>query len=355
MRTHQIAILPGDGIGAEVMAATQNVLEGLMQLSSEWQLEFCSYPMGAGEYLKNGNPLPPDTVAGIQKADAILLGAMGLPDVRWPDGTEMVPQIEIREILDLYAGERPLKLYHEAFTPLKGYSPGDIDILLIRENTEGLFWNRKEPPGENPDFQEDIMHISRQGAERISRYAFQKARKRRQKVTLVDKAKVLKSSAFFRKVFLAVAQEFPEVETECVYVDAFALYLVQRPHTFDVVVTENMFGDILSDLGTGLVGGMGLAPSADIGEGHGVFQPSHGTAPDIAGKGIANPAAMILSAAMMLDYLGETQGAQQLHSAVSQIYADGNHATQDLGGHLSTQDFTSHLLAIVERSGGACA
>jgi len=274
---------------------------------------------------------------------------MGLPTVRWPDGTEMVPQIEIREKLDLYAGERPLRLYHENFTPLKGHQPGEIDLLLIRENTEGLFWGRTTPKTADLDSEEDIMHISRKGAERISRYAFEKAMRRpAKKVCLVDKANVLKSSAFFREIFLQVGQEFPEIETECVYVDAFALYLVQRPQTFDVVVTENMFGDILSDLGAGLLGGMGMAPSADIGDHHAVFQPSHGTAPDIAGQGIANPVATILSAAMMMDYLQEPQAAALLYSSVEQIYQEGQNTTHDLGGNLSTEAFGNKLMQIMK-------
>ncbi len=349
MTPYHIAFLSGDGIGEEVAEETKRVLEYLETLLPDLKLIFDAYPIGAGEYLKNGNPLPDETLAGIKKADAILLGAMGLPTVRWPDGTEMVPQIEIREKLDLYAGERPLRLYHENFTPLKGFQQGEIDLLLIRENTEGLFWRRTAPKTEDPDSEEDIMHISRKGAERISRYAFEKAMRRpAKKVCLVDKANVLKSSAFFREIFLQVGRDFPEIEPECVYVDAFALYLVQRPQTFDVIVTENMFGDILSDLGASLVGGMGMAPSADIGDHHAVFQPSHGTAPDIAGQGIANPVATILSAAMMMAYLQEPQAASLLYSSVEQIYQDGQNTTRDLGGNLSTEAFGNKLMQIMK-------
>ncbi|MBF0276217.1 MAG: isocitrate/isopropylmalate dehydrogenase family protein [SAR324 cluster bacterium] len=349
MSTYQIAFLSGDGIGKEVAEETRRVLEYLQILLPEIKLNFVPYPMGAGEYLKNGNPLPDSTLEGIKKADAILLGAMGLPEVRWSDGTEMVPQIEIREKLDLYAGERPLRLYHESFTPLKGFQNGEIDLLIIRENTEGLFWGRTAGRSEDPDSEEDIMHISRKGAERISRYAFKKAILRpAKKVCLVDKANVLKSSAFFREIFLEVGKQFPEIETECVYVDAFALFLVQRPQTFDVIVTENMFGDILSDLGAGLIGGMGMAPSADIGEQHAVFQPSHGTAPDIAGQGIANPVATILSAAMMMDYLKEPRAASLLISSVEEIFKEGKNTTRDLGGALSTRAFGDKLMQVMK-------
>ncbi len=349
MGTHNIALLPGDGIGPEVVGTTVHILEAMQGFVPKLKFKFETYPMGAGEYLNNGDPFPETTVEEVKKADATLLGAMGIPDVRWPDGTEMVPQVEIREKLDLYAGERPLKLYHERFTPLKGYQKGEIDLLLIRENTEGLFWDRTGPRTTDQTSEQDIMHISRKGAERISRYAFEKAIQRpRKRVTLVDKANVLKSNAFFRNIFLEISEEYPEVQAECNYVDALALYLIQRPHTFDVLVTENMFGDILSDLGAGLVGGMGLAPSADIGDDHAVFQPSHGTAPDIAGKGIANPIATILSAAMMLEYLKEKPAAALIYQAVEKIYENLGNATKDLGGELSTTAFGDKLISIMK-------
>lgn len=213
---------------------------------------------------------------------------MGLPNVRLPDGRELAPQIDRRERLDLYCGLRPVHLYHAADSPLKHYQAGEIDLLLVRENTEGLFSSRlaQRPHGANEAC--DTLRVTRRGAERLFRSAFRLSRQRRRHVTLVDKANVLPSMVLSRQVFDDVAAEFPDVSTERIYVDAAALYLVQRPHTFDVIVTENMFGDILSDLAGGLVGGMGLAPSADIGDTHALFQPAHGTAPDIAGKGIAN-------------------------------------------------------------------
>jgi 3-isopropylmalate dehydrogenase len=267
--------------------------------------------------------------------DAILLGAMGLPDVRWPDGVEITPQIDLREWLDLYCGLRPIRLYHAADTMLKHYGEGEIDFLLVRESTEGLFAARKRKPDSMEARTEanDTMRITRAGSERLFRAAFREARKRRHKVTLVDKANVLPSMAYFRGIFDEIAREFPDVETERVYVDAMALYLVQRPHTFDVVVTENMFGDILSDLAAGLVGGMGMAPSADLGDRHAVFQPSHGTAPDIAGKGIANPTAMIRSVAMLFDWLDTDEsrrGAAMIRGAVESVFRDPTLRTRDL-------------------------
>ncbi|MBY0374739.1 MAG: isocitrate/isopropylmalate dehydrogenase family protein [Bryobacteraceae bacterium] len=315
---YRIAVLPGDGIGGEVMA---EALEVLGAVADGFAFEFTEFSVGAGEYLRNGDPLPAATVEAVRSYDAILLGAMGLPEVRWPNGTEMTPQIDIREILDLYLGLRPIKLLDASLTPLKGYEAGAIDFLLIRENTEGLFWSRKNPRPAEVEEVEDVMHISRFRSERLFHRAFAEARKRRYKVTLVDKANVLPSMAFFRRVFDEVAAQYPDVATERVYVDAMAMYLLTRPERYDVIVTENMFGDILSDEAAGLIGGLGYAPSADLGDRYAVFQPSHGTAPDIAGQGIANPAAMILSAAMMLEWLGQPAAAQRIEAAVARAAA----------------------------------
>jgi len=299
------------------------------------------FSVGAGEYRRNGDPLPPATLEKLKQHDAILLGAMGLPDIRWPEGVEMTPQIDIREKLDLYCGLRPIRLYHELHTPLKKYKAGEIDFLIVRENTEGLFSTRllKHPL----DAREvtDTMRITRQGSERLFRSAFEHAVARRQHLTLVDKANVLPSMAFFRRVFDDAARQFSAVKTDRIYVDAAGLYFVQRPETFDVLVTENMFGDILSDLAAGLVGGMGMAPSADLGDQYAVFQPSHGSAPDIAGKGIANPVATILSVEMMLKWLAHTEtqrGAAIVRRVVERVFSEPKHRTRDLGGSLATAE-----------------
>jgi 3-isopropylmalate dehydrogenase len=272
---------------------------------------------------------------------------MGLPDVRRPDGTEMTPQLDIREKLDLFCGLRPICLYHAEDSPLKGKDAGDIDLLLVRESTEGLFSTRLRPVAPDASAAEDVMRITRVGAERVIRAAFEQARLRRRHCTLVDKANVLPSMAFFRRVFDEVAPQYPDVATDRVYVDACALYLVRSPQRFDVMVTENMFGDILSDLTAALVGGMGMAPSADIGTAHAVFQPSHGSAPDIAGQGIANPVATVLSAAMMLDWLGtdeETAAAKRIRASVRAVFADPRQRTADIGGTLTTTQMTDALL-----------
>jgi 3-isopropylmalate dehydrogenase len=346
--TLDIAVLPGDGIGVEVTREAVRVLQALEPQLNGVKLAFHEYSVGAAEYLKHGDPLPMDVFNACQRADAILLGAMGLPGVRWPDGREMAPQIDLRERLQLYAGVRPIRLYHAHDTPLKRCQAGEIDFVIVRESTEGLFSSRHARA--NPDCGEvcDVLRITRAGSERVCRAAFRLAQKRRGRVTLVDKANVLPSMVYFRSVFDAVAKEFPGVNPEHVYVDAAALYLVQRPHTFDVLVTENMFGDILSDLAAGLIGGMGMAPSADIGDDYAVFQPSHGTAPDIAGRGIANPVAAILSAALMLDWLEHPQtvmAARRIEKAVQTVLEDPTQRTPDLGGKLTGMQMADKIIA----------
>jgi len=342
-----IAVLPGDGIGPEVIDATLAVLKKLEGRWTKVCFAFREHAVGAAEYLRRGDPLPKEAFAACRQADAVLLGAMGLPSVRWPDGRELSPQLDLRERLDLYAGLRPIRLYHAQDTPLKRYGAGEIDLVIVRENCEGLFSGRLSKSDPASGEVHDVMRITHRGAERICRAAFELAGRRRKKCTLVDKANVLPSMVFFRSVFDDVAREYPEVEASRVYVDAMALYLLQKPHEFDVLVTENMFGDILSDLAAGLVGGMGMAPSADIGDDCAVFQPSHGTAPDIAGKGIANPIATILSAAMMLEWLGHPElfdGAARIRCAVETVLADPANRTPDTGGRLSTQQMTEKIM-----------
>ena len=345
MKSYRIALLPGDGIGPDVITAGVQVLRAVEARLKDCRFECEEFSVGANEYLKSGNPLPPGVLERLQEFDAILLGAMGLPGVRWPTGVEIAPQIDLRERLDLYSGLRPIYLFHSDDSPLRGKAAGRIDFLLVRESTEGLFSARGKKPDPQSGYVEDTMRITRRGAERVIRAAFREAQRRRRRVTLVDKANILPSMAFFRQVFREIAAEFPDIETECVYVDAAALYLVQRPESFDVLVTENMFGDILSDLAAGLVGGMGMAPSADIGDRYAVFQPSHGSAPDIAGKGIANPVATILSVAMMLDWLGRKDGSDIIRAAVGAVFADRKARTRDMGGSLTTTEMTDTIVS----------
>ena len=346
--TYRIAVLPGDGIGRDVTDAAVAVLKAATRSWTGTRLEFQEYPAGAGEFLRSGCDLPGATLAACRESDAVLLGAMGLPEIRKADGRELTPQIELREILDLYCGLRPIRLFHPSDTPLKGRTAGEIDFVIVRENTEGLFFARHEQRPATDLEARDTLRITRSGSERVFRSAFRLAQQRRNHVTLVDKANVLPSMVFFRKVFDEVAAEFPDVATDRMYVDAAALHLVRRPESFDVVVTENMFGDILSDLAAALVGGMGMAPSADIGDQAAVFQPSHGTAPDIAGKGIANPIATILSAALMLDWLAAAEcrtAAESIRRAVTETLNDPACRTPDLRGRTSTQQMTEAIIA----------
>lgn len=339
MRQFRIAVLGGDGIGPDVIAEGVRVLRAVEGAMKETRFALEEHNAGAAEYLRSGNPLPDSTMQACREADAILLGAMGLPAVRFPDGKEIAPQLDLRERLELYAGVRPVRLYHPLHSPLRGKAAGEIDFVLFRESTEGMFWSRQNTYSSDAPEVLDSLRISRRGSERLFRAAFAEARRRKKRLALVDKANVLPSMAYFRMIFDEVAREFPDVETDRVYVDATALYLVKDPGRFDVLVTENLFGDILSDLAAGLVGGMGMAPSGDIGDKHAVFQPAHGSAPDIAGKGIANPVATILSVAMMLDWLATNEtrhAARRIYAAVERVCSNPDNRTADLGGAVTT-------------------
>ena len=365
-----IAVLPGDGIGIDVTAEAVRVLRAVEQALGTFTLKMTTHESGANCYQRTGSDLPADTLDACRKADAVLLGAMGHPDIRKPDGTELTPQVTLRVLLDLYAGVRPCKLYPGARTPLANVKPGEIDLVILREQTEGLFASQQGGIVLGDQLATDTLVMTRRGIERICEFAFQLAEQRPRapltpnpspargegrKVTCVDKANIFKSFAFFRKVFDDIAAKHPMVAKQHTYIDAQALFLVQRPAQFDVLVTENMFGDILSDLAAGLIGGMGMAPSGDIGDAHGVFQPAHGTAPDIAGKGIANPIAAILSAGMMLDWLGRRhshpdllRGGERIERAVAAVLAEGKTLPIDQGGTATTQTVGA---AIAEKVG----
>jgi 3-isopropylmalate dehydrogenase len=319
------------------------------------------HPAGAKHYLDTGDALPEATLAACRRADAILFGAMGLPHVRGKDGTEIIPQLDLRFTLDLYAGVRPIRTWPGLPIPLADPRAAGIDLVLVRESTEGLFHSRGRGRIEGTGAAAcayDTMKISHAGTARVCDFALQlararKARGKRGHVTSVDKANVFASMAFWRQVFEERARAYPEITTEHAYVDAMALNLVLKPWQYDVLVTENMFGDILSDLIAALVGGMGMAPSADIGDRHAVFQPAHGTAPDIAGQGIANPSAMFLSVAMLLDWLGVRHddaalcdGARAIESALETAFTSGAARPRDFGGTSSTADI---LRAVAER------
>ncbi len=361
MAAYRIAVVPGDGIGHEVMAEALKVLQAVEGAFPDLRFACQVFPAGATCCEETGTDLPEATLAACKAADAILFGAAGLPAVRLPDGTEIRPQIKLRKILDLYAGVRPIKRYAGVPPVLTGEPP--IDYVILRENTEGLFASEAGGARVGEHVAVDSLIITRRGTERIVRWAFKLAWQRRgapadgvRRVTCVDKANVFQSMAFFRQVFYEVAKEFPGVQAEHAYVDAVTMYMVQRPLRYDVLVSENMFGDIISDLGAGTVGGLGVAPSGDIGDTYGLFQPSHGTAPDIAGQGVANPIAQILSARMMLEWLAETkrdprcmQAAQAVERAVEKTLVDPKNHTADLGGTAKTAAVGDAVARLVAR------
>jgi 3-isopropylmalate dehydrogenase len=351
--TFRIATFEGDGIGHEIMPACLHVLEALQRRIGGFRLEHEKLEGGAELYRDRGTDITDEAFEAARQADAILFAAMGLPDVRFPDGTEIAPHLRMRLEFGLFAGLRPARSFPNAPGPLKDPRAANIDVLVIRESTEGLFASRGKGVLIDDREARDTMVITRATCEKLFDKAFELARLRKKAgrpgiVTCVDKSNVFVSMAFFRKVFDERAQRFPDIIARHHYIDATALDLVRRPWDFDVLVMENMFGDIISDLAGGLVGGMGMAPCAEIGDAHGLFQPAHGTAPDIAGKGIANPTAMFLSAAMMLDWLGSQHDAAACHTAASllvaaveNVFSEGRHLPRELGGTAQTNEVAS--------------
>lgn len=358
MTSYDIAVLPGDGIGVEVMNAAMEVLRAVEPRIGR-KFTMTVHPAGAQLYSETGNALPDSTLDACRKAHAILFGAMGLPHVRAKDGTEVIPQLDIRFALDLYAGIRPIKTWQGLPVPLRDPRAAEIDLVLVRESTEGLFYARGrgtiERSGDD-SYALDTMKITHKGTARVCDFAFRLAEQRkaagkRGHVTNVDKANVFTSMAYWRQIFEQRAKDFPSITVENAYVDAMALNLVMKPWQYDVLVTENMFGDILSDLIAALVGGMGMAPSADIGDDYAVFQPAHGTAPDIAGRGIANPSAMLLSAAMMLDWLAVrhddpalVDGARAIEKALQTSFEKKEVLPFDFGGSSTTADIANTVI-----------
>ena len=329
-----IAVLPGDGIGHEVMKPALDILRHIENTTPSLKFRFSEAPAGAEEYKATGKSMSEKTIKLCEEADAILLGACGLPSVRYPDSTEIMPQVELRFIFDLYAGVRPARLVPGVPSPIVGAQEYGIDFVLIRESTEGLFASMGKGVITHDEARETLL-VTRKTTERLFDFSLKLAQRRKTRgkpgrLTLVDKANVFKAFNWQREIFTERKVKFPDVKTDLLYVDACAAMMVKKPWDFDVMVMENMFGDILSDLAAGLIGGLGIAPSADIGDKHAVFQPCHGTAPDIMGQVKANPTAMILSAAMMLDWLADkhdhspaAEAAMRIERAVDKAYAAG--------------------------------
>jgi methanogen homoisocitrate dehydrogenase len=325
---YNITIIGGDGIGQEVMNSAEYLLDKL-----DLNFNFNYGEAGFDCFNKNGTTLPEETVKIAKSSDATLFGAStstpGQPS----------PIINLRKELDVYANLRPIKSYEG----VKSIADG-INFIIVRENTEGLY-SQNEYGDENQVIAERV--ITRKASEKISDIAFKLASRRNMlnKVTCVHKSNVLKKTdGVFKESFYKVAENYPKIKTEDFYVDATAMYLITNPLNFDVIVSTNLFGDILSDESAGLVGGLGLAPSGNIGDKNGLFEPVHGSAPDIAGKNIANPCSMILSAAMMLDYLGEKEIASQINHTVERVVAKGKVLTPDLGGKAKTMEMTKEIV-----------
>ena len=324
---YKIAVIGGDGIGQEVMQACEYLLDNL-------DLEF-SFEYGEAGFEcfnKNGTTLPEETIKIANNSDAVLFGA----STSTPG--EPSPIINLRKELNVYANIRPIKSY-------KGVDciRDDIDFVIVRENTEGLY-SQVEYGDSEKMIAERV--ITKKASERISKAAFNLCIKRGEsKVTCVHKSNVLKKTdGVFKESFYNVAKQYPQITSEDYYVDAMAMYLITQPQNFDVIVSSNLFGDILSDESAGLVGGLGLAPSGNIGDHNGLFEPVHGSAPDIAGKNIANPCSMILSASMMLDYLGEWEISNDIKDAVEKVIAECKIRTPDLGGDACTMDVAKAIV-----------
>jgi 3-isopropylmalate dehydrogenase len=322
---YQIAVVPGDGIGKEVMEAAIYILDSL-------DIDF-DYVYGeAGDECleKNGTALPDETLDIIRNADACLFGAAG------ETAADVI--VKIRQEMKMFANLRPVKAY-----PNTKSLSDNIDFMIVRENTEGLYIAGEESFTDEGAVARRI--ITREAEERIIDYAFKYAMENgKNKVTGVHKANVLKKSdGLFKEIFYEVAERYPDIATEDFYVDATAMYLITQPENFEVIVTTNLFGDILSDEGAGLVGGLGLIPSANIGEDGALFEPVHGSAPDIAGQNKANPIAMMLSAVMMLRYLGENEAADRFDAAILKVLNDANILTGDLGGSATTMELAEEV------------
>ena len=362
----QITVIKGDGIGTDVSDAALAIIEAAKTAVGGFSMTYNEIFAGANYFQETGRDIEPGGEQAAGQANAIFLGAIGLPTIRNADGTEISPHLRLRDRYQLYAGIRPVRAYPNTPQKLADARAADIDLVILRESTEGLFYSAavhgRSQIVENQEVRE-TLRISRSTTEKLHRFGFRLAEKRKSRdgqgrITCVDKANVFKAMAFFRQIFDEIAPNFPTIQADYNYVDAQALDLIRKPWDFDVLVMENMFGDILSDLAGALVGGMGMAACAEIGDSIGLFQPAHGSAPDIMGQDKANPLAAILSGALMLDYLAEQSGnqalvdaAQLIENAVYRGFAEKRIRPMEFGGDMGTKAVTNELIAIVgERS-----
>jgi len=355
MRNYHIAVLPGDGIGAEVIPAGVRVLEALAEAGAEFRVETASFGWGSEWYLKHSAMMPPDGVQVLERAgfDAILLGPIG--DPRVPDHITLWGLLlPIRQQFDQYVNLRPMRLLPGVTSPLAGKGPKEINMVCVRENTEGEYagvgGRVHVGAGHEVAIQETVF--TRSGTERVIRYAFEYAKTHgRKKVTSATKSNALQySMVFWDDVFRSVAGDYPEIEHEQQLVDSLAARFVSKPESLDVVVASNLFGDVLTDLGAAISGSMGIAPSANLNPERkypSLFQAIHGSAPDISGRGIADPLGTIWSVQLMLDHLGEKQAAATLMQAIETLVREGRAKTPDLGGRATTAEMTDALCELI--------
>lgn len=349
MNTHKIAVIAGDGIGPEVIEEGIKVLKEAARLDGSFQFEFTYFPWGCEYYKETGKMMPEDGIEQLKKFDAIFLGAVGAPGV--PDHISLWDLLlAIRKNFDQYINLRPVKLLKGAPTPLKNISADDVDMIFVRENTEGEYagsgsWLFKNKPNEVV-IQDGVF--SRRGCERVIRYAYELAKSQNKSLTSISKANALNySMVFWDQIFNEIGKEYPEVTTYSYLVDAASMFMVKDPKRFEIVVTSNLFGDILTDLGAAIAGGMGLAAGANLNPERtfpSMFEPIHGSAPDIAGTGKANPLATVWSASQLLDFFGYNDWAEMLINCIEKVLVEKKVLTQDLDGNATTSEVGDEII-----------
>lgn len=354
MKQFHIAVIAGDGIGPEVIDEGKKVFSGIAQMDGTFSVTFEDFPWGCEYYLKSGEMMPENGLDLLRGYDAIYLGAVGYPGV--PDHVSLGDLLlRIRRGFDEYINLRPVRLLHGAPCPLADISPRDIDMIVVRENSEGEYANvgARLYPGTPRETALQTGVFSRHGCERVIRYAYELARREKRTLTSISKGNALRySMVFWDEIFAEIGKEYPDVETHSLLVDAASMFFVKDPKRFGVVVTSNLFGDILTDLGAAIAGGMGLAAGANLNPERrypSMFEPIHGSAPDIAGQGIANPLASIWSVAQMLDFLGETEWSERVLRAIETLLVEKKTLTPDLGGTAHTSDIGHAVLDVLAR------
>ena len=349
MEKHKIAVIAGDGIGPEVIAEGVKVLQKVAELDGGFAFDFTEFPWGCEYYLENGKMMPEDGIDTLLNYDAVFLGAVGAPGV--PDHISLWDLLlRIRKSFDQYVNLRPVKLLKGAPCPLKDVTEADVDMIFVRENSEGEYagsgsWLFKDKPNEVV-IQDGVF--SRAGCERIIRYAYELAKREKKTLTSISKGNALNySMVFWDQIFAEVGKEYPEVKTCSYLVDAASMFMIKDPKRFEVVVTSNLFGDILTDLGAAIAGGMGLAAGANINPERkfpSMFEPIHGSAPDIAGQGKANPLATVWAASQMLDFFGYPQWGKLLIDCIEEVLCEKKVLTPDLGGSNTTQEVGDEII-----------